>query len=140
MASFDDWRPAGQDGFVRGILLLAISLSALLWTVAARPAVVDVASGVPVHRSLGEGGSQTSAEARVVAADTEEPSQSQLKWLAQVHTIGIVTESIWKSSLVHADLGGTRSPRTVDISLAANSPDPPAAPAPPYLRHTPLLI
>jgi len=122
------------------MFLLAIGLSALLWTAAARTAVGDVASGFPVHRSLGEGGSRTSAETCALAAGTDGPSQSELKWLAQLHAIGIVTESIWKSSLVHVELGATRSPRSVDISLAASPPDPPAASAPPYLRHTPLLI
>ncbi len=128
------------------MMLLAIGLSALLWTAAARPSPVEpadvgnVASGFPVHRSLGEGGSRTSAESCALSADTDGPSNADLKWLSQLQTIGIVTESNWKSALVHIELGATRSPRSVDISLAASSPDPPAAQAPHYLRHTPLLI
>jgi len=50
-------------------------------------AIVSLGAGGPVHRSLGEGG-RPSAEARAVTADSEEPSQSELKWLAQLHTIG----------------------------------------------------
>ncbi|MGE3490890.1 MAG: hypothetical protein AB7N29_12865 [Vicinamibacterales bacterium] len=130
---------------MRRMFLLAIGLSALLWTAAARTAAVDVASGFSRTSAsavvdVASGFSRTSEETCALSSGTDSPSQSELKWLAQLHTIGIVTESIWKSSLVHVELGATRSPRSVDISLAATSPDPPAASAPPYLRHTPLLI
>ncbi|MDP2319042.1 MAG: hypothetical protein Q8O42_06865 [Acidobacteriota bacterium] len=126
---------------MRRLMLLAIGLSALLWTVSARPSPVEpagvgnVASGFPVHRSLGEGGSRTSAE-----ADPDGPSQADLKWRAQLHTIGVVTESIWTSALVHVELGATRAPRAVDTTLASSSSDPPLSSVPHYLRHTPLLI
>ena len=129
---------------MRRLLLLAIGLSALLWTVSARPSgnvasgfsrTSDVASGFPVHRSLGEGGSRTSAE-----ADTDGPSQADLKWRAQLHTIGVVTESIWKSALVHSELGVSRAARPGESVLAFSSPDPPLSSVPHYLRHTPLLI
>lgn len=115
---------------VRRSLLLAIGVFTLLWTLGAR---------TPANPSpgllIGAAG-----ESCALTADSDGPSQSELKWRAQLHTIGIVTESIWTSSLVHVELGGTPSPRTVDISLASSSPDPPAASAPHYLRHTPLLI
>lgn len=77
-------------------------------------------------------------ESSALTADTEGPSQTDLKWRAQLHTIGIVTESIWKSALVHVELGTARAPRAVDTALASSSLDPPSVPH--YLRHTPLLI
>lgn len=112
------------------MMLVAIGLSALLWTAAARPAS-DLPGGITAMSGV---------ESCALSADTDRPSNADLKWLSQLHTIGIVTESNWKSALVHVELGATRSARSVDISLAASSPDPPAASAPHYLRHTPLLI
>ncbi|MDP2055190.1 MAG: hypothetical protein Q8L75_16255 [Acidobacteriota bacterium] len=134
---------------MRRLLFLALGLSALLWTVSAMPGAgnvaspdvasgfsrTNVASGPSVHRSLDEGGSWTSAE-----ADTDGPSQADLKWRAQQHTIGVVTESIWKSALVHVELGATRAAHSGDTVLAFSSPDPPLSSVPHYLRHTPLLI
>ena len=129
---------------MRRLLLLAIGLSALLWTVSVRPSPVDVASGFPVHRSLGEGGSRTAEVAAFIqtsaTADTDGPSQADLKWRAQQHTIGVVTESIWKSALVHVELGATRAAHSGETVLAFSSPDPPLPSVPHYLRHTPLLI
>ncbi len=140
---------------MRRLLFLAIVLSALLWTVAAMPGVGNVASGFsrtsdvasdlgwtsdvasdfPVHRSIAEGGRLISAE-----ANPDGPSQADLKWRAQLHTIGIVTESIWKSASVHVELGATRAACPAETVLAFSSPDPPLASVPHYLRHTPLLI
>lgn len=108
-------------------MLLAIGLSALLWTMAARPMPV-VSATVAV----------SAIESCALTADTDGPNQADLKWQAQLHTIGVVTESIWKSALVHVELGTARAPRAVDTALASSSPAPPSIP--PFLRHTPLLI
>lgn len=72
--------------------------------------------------------------------DTHRPTNSDRQWRTQQHTIAAVTESEWKSALVHAALGATPSLLVFDLSLTASSPDPPVRSAPHYLRHTPLLI
>jgi hypothetical protein len=111
------------------LTLLAIGLSALLWTAAARTALV------PPDNIITSG-----LESCLLAGDSHAPSDSDEQWRAQHHTIAAVTESIWKSALVHAELAATRSARPFDTVHAASSPDPPVRSAPHYLRHTPLLI
>jgi hypothetical protein len=68
------------------------------------------------------------------------PGDADQHWRAQHHAIAAVTESVWKSSLVHAALAATPSARPFDTRRVDNSPDPPLRFAPRYLRHTPLLI
>lgn len=116
---------------MRRLLFLAIGLSALLWTLSLRPN--PVAPGAAMVAMSG-------VESCQLTADTDGPSQADLKWIAQLHTIGIVTESIWKSALVHVELGATRAACSSDTVLAFSSPDPPLSSVPHYLRHTPLLI
>jgi hypothetical protein len=114
---------------VRRLTLIAIGLSALLWTAAAHtPVAPDRAVAIA-------GGG-----ARAMAGETPEPSDSDRQWRARRLTVAAVTESVWKSSPVHAALASSVAPRTLDLSLAPSSPDPPARSALPYLRHTPLLI
>ena len=72
--------------------------------------------------------------------DSDEPGDADQQWRARQHTIAAVTDSIWKSALVHADLAATSSPGLFDTARAASSPDPPVRHTPHYLRHTPLLI
>lgn len=120
----------GQNGIVRRLLFLAIGLSALLWAASARPSAVEPAGVMAI----------SGVESCQLTADTDGPSQADLKWRAQLHTIGIVTESIWKSALVHVELGATRAACSVETVLAFSSPDPPLSSVPHYLRHTPLLI
>ena len=129
-SAFDAATATGQYGNVRRLMLLAIGLSALLWTVAARPATI------PVHDIV----SMSAAESCAVSADSPVPLDSDLQWRAEHDAIGPVTESVWKSAPVHAALAATRTPRLFDTVLTVSAPDPPAAEAPPYLRHTPLLI
>lgn len=105
-------------------------LSALLWTAAARTG--SIAPG-DITTSSGAGSC-------LAAGDSQGPSDSDQQWRAQHHAIAAVTESIWKSALVHADLAATRAACVFDTARAASSPDPPARSAPHYLRHTPLLI
>lgn len=62
------------------------------------------------------------------------------QWLAASHAIAVVTESLWKSAPVHADLYSTRSARIFELARSVSSPAPPLSSAPYYLRHTPLLI
>jgi hypothetical protein len=111
-------------------MLLAIGLSALLWTVAART------PAAPVHDVV----SMSAADSCAVSADSPAPLDSDLQWRAAHDAIGPVTESVWKSAPVHAALAATRTPHLFDTILTVSAPDPPAASAPPYLRHTPLLI
>jgi hypothetical protein len=130
LPEFDGFAPTGQYGNVRRLMLLAIGLSALLWTVAARPAPV------PVHDIV----SMSAAESCAMSADSPTPLDSDLQWRAEHDAIGPITESMWKSAPVHAALAATRTSHLFDTLFIVSAPDPPAANAPPYLRHTPLLI
>ena len=110
-------------------LILAIGLSALLWATAARtgPVPSDVVASV------------ASADICAVTGDSPD-GESDQQWRNAHHAIAVVTESVWKSSPVHAGLGATRVARLFEIARFVSSPDPPAASTPPYLLHTPLLI
>ena len=119
-----------ENGLVRRRLLLAIGLSALLWAGSTRTASVppeDIVAMSAVGSCLLTGNPQGS-------------SDSDHQWRAQRHTIAAVTESVWKSALVHAELAATPSAHPFDPVRAASSPDPPVRSALPHLRHTPLLI
>lgn len=113
---------------MRRLLLLAFGLSVLLWTAAARP--------VQAHDMVSMSGVGSSA----VAADPSTPVDSDLQWRAAHGALGPITESLWKSAPVHAALAATRTPHLFDTTRTVSAPDPPAVSAPPYLRHTPLLI
>lgn len=115
---------------MRRLTLLAIFLSALLWTVSLRT------NAVPT----GDVFASAAAEACAVSADTRGPLDSDLLWRAAHDAIGPATESVWKSAPVHAALAATRTPLIFHAPLTPRAPDPPAAAALPYLRHTPLLI
>ena len=123
-----------QNGPVRRLLLVALGLSALL--------CASIARSGPVPTEGPSEGIVTMAadEASQFADDPHGPSQSDQQWRAQQHTIAAVTESVWKSALVHAELATAPASRTFDTRRAASSPDPPVRSTPHYLRHTPLLI
>jgi hypothetical protein len=111
------------------LILVAMGLSVLLWTATVRTEPVPPDDIVTMSEV---GPSQM--------AGPHGPSDSDQQWRAQQHTIAAVTESVWKSALVHAGLAATPSALPVDTTRAASSPDPPVGSAPHYLRHTPLLI
>jgi hypothetical protein len=119
-----------QNGRVRRLILLAVGLSALLWTAAARTESVP-ADAISTMSAI---------DPCWLAGDSQAPSNSDQQWRAQHHTIAAVPESVWKSALVHAELAATPSARVFDMAHAASSPDPPVRSTPHYLRHTPLLI
>ena len=129
-AKFDRVPVTGQNGRVRRLLLLAMGLSALLWTAAART------GSVPPDDIL----TMSGVGSCLLAADSHGPSDSDQQWRARHHTIAAVTESVWKSAPVHAALAATPSAQAFETARAAGSPDPPVRSAPHYLRHTPLLI
>ncbi len=110
-------------------LILAIGLATLLWATAARtgPVPSDAIT------------TMSGAEACAVAGDSPDGDSDQ-QWRNAHHAIAVVTESVWKSSPVHAGLGATRVARLFEIARFVSSPDPPAASTPHYLLHTPLLI
>lgn len=114
---------------MRRLTLLAIGLSALLWTAATRTPVAP-----------DETVAMAGVASRAMAGDSHDPSDSERQWRAQQATIAAITESVWKSAPVHAALASTCLVRTFDASRSASSPDPPLRSALPYLRHTPLLI
>jgi hypothetical protein len=110
-------------------LILAIGLSALLWATAART------GPVPAHAIT----TMASADASAVTGGSPE-GESDQQWRNAHHAIAVVTESVWKSSPVHAGLGATRVTRLFEVARFVSSPDPPATSTPHYLLHTPLLI
>ena len=119
-----------QNGQVRRLIVLAIGLSAFLWIATVRTGSVAQDDIITM----------SGVESCLLTGDSPGPDDSDRQWRAQPHTIAPVTESIWKSALVHAELAGTPSARAFDIARAASSPDPPVRPSPHHLRHTPLLI
>ena len=119
---------------MRRWLLLTIGLSALLWTVDARTSAI--AGSVP----SGDIVAMSSVDACLIDSDSNDPGESDRQWRAQHDAVAPVTESVWKSAQVHADLAGTPLPLPFATTRAVSSPDPPSPSAPHYLRHTPLLI
>ena len=111
------------------LMLLALGLSALLWTGAAR---TDPVPSDNVMTMSGAGASLT--------GDSQGPGDSNRQWRVGPQAIAAVTESAWKSALVHAELAGTPSAPPFDTRPALSPRDHPARSAPHYLRHTPLLI
>ena len=109
-------------------LILALGLSALLWA-GARTAPLPAAAVTAV----------VSSEACAVTSDSPERDSGQ-QWRKTRHAIAVVTESVWSSAPVHAELGSTRVARLFELAGFVSAPDPPAASTPHYLLHTPLLI
>jgi hypothetical protein len=128
--TFDRLPVTGQNGLVRRSMLLAMGVSALLWTVTART------GSVPPDDII----TMSGVGSCLLTGNSHGPGDSDQHWRAQHHTIAAVTESVWKSALVHAELAATPSARAFDTARAASSPGPPVRSAPHYLRHTPLLI
>lgn len=126
--TFDRVRASRHNGFVRRLLFL-IGLFALLWTAADRTAAAAQDTTTLSAAALCE-----------VAGDSQGPSDSERYWRARQHTVAAVTESHWKSAPVHAALGATPAIPAIVPAPIARSSGPPAPSAPPYLRHTPLLI
>lgn len=111
-------------------MLLAIGLSAVLWTTAARTGPVPSQDIVKM----------SGVESRAVSGDSPGPIDPNLQWRAEHDAVAPTTESVWKSAPVHAALAATRAPRIFEVALAVSSADPPPASVLQYLRHTPLLI
>jgi hypothetical protein len=115
-----------QNELVRRVTFLAMGLSALLWTANAHMDDITTMSGVG---------------ACLLTGNSHPPSGSDQQWRARHHPIAVVTESVWKSALVHAELAATPSARAFDTARVDSSPGPPVRAIPPhYLQHTPLLI
>jgi hypothetical protein len=113
-------------------MLLAIGLSALLWTASAHT------GSVPADGSI----TMSGAGSCLLPGDSHGHGDSDQQWRAQHHAVAAVTESLWKSALAKAALtpATTVSALTVDPARAASSPDPAVRSPLHYLRHTPLLI
>jgi hypothetical protein len=117
-----------QNGPVRRLFLLAIGLSALLWTAGARAATApaDIVT--------------MSAAGSYLTDGSQKPSDSDKQWHPPQRTIAAITESSWKSMPVQAAPAGTDLARVFEITSTGSSPGPTAPSTPLYLRHTPLLI
>jgi hypothetical protein len=116
----------GQNASVHR-LILALGLCALLYATG-RTGPVPSEDVVTI-----------AAEACAVTSDSPDRDSGQ-QWRKAHHAIAVVTESVWKSSPVHAGLGSTRVARLFELARFVSAPDPPAASTPHYLLHTPLLI
>jgi hypothetical protein len=110
-------------------MLLAIGLAALLGSEAVRPE-----STRPADTAMSCAGSC------LLAAESNSSSGSDWQWRPQHHTIAALTESAWKSAPLHAALAAARAATRSNTADAASSSAPAVRSAPPYLRHTPLLI
>jgi hypothetical protein len=108
-------------------MLLAIGLAVFLCASMGQPAPVQ-SDGISTMSGL------------VVAAEPQGSSESRQHWHPLRQTSAAVTESVWKSAPVHAALAASRSARTIDTAVADGGAHSPTRSAPPYLRHTPLLI
>lgn len=109
--------------------IVSIAFAALLWASSVRTLPV------PPHTIV----TMAAAEACAVTGDSPNRDSDQ-QWRAAHHAIAVVTESVWKSALVHAELSATPAARIFEVARSVSSPTPPASSAPHYLRHTPLLI
>jgi hypothetical protein len=67
-------------------------------------------------------------------------SGSDSRWNAGYRANVSATESLWKSSVVHADLAAARSGRVLATAYTVDRREPPARHRPPHLLHVPLLI
>jgi hypothetical protein len=115
-------------------LFVALGLSALLWATGAR--ITPVSTD---HAAIPAKG-MSAVETCAVSANPHGPSDTEQQWQNAHHAIAVVTESMWKSAPVHAELGATRIARIFEIPRPVSSSDPPSPSTPFYLRHTPLLI
>ncbi len=125
----DRGRITGHNQAVHRVIF-AIGLAALLWATSARSG--PAASPDSIRMS--------GAESCAVAGASHGSGDSDRQWRNAHHAIAIVTESVWKSAPVHAELGATESARIFEVARSVSSSDPPSPSAPIYLRHTPLLI
>jgi hypothetical protein len=110
-------------------MLLAIGLAALWGSAAVRPGSIQPGDITTI-----------SCVGSCLLAESNESRSSDRHWRPQHHTIAAITESAWKSAPLHAALAAARSSAPFNSVGVASSPDPPVRSAPPYLRHTPLLI
>ena len=110
-------------------VIIAIGVVVLFWA-------TGPSSGPPAV----DAGHALSGVAGGAVAGESDHGESDQQWRIAQHAIAVVTESVWKSSPVHAGLGAARVTRLSEIARFVSSPDPPAASTPHYLLHTPLLI
>ena len=109
--------------------MFAIGLAALLWATSVRTAPVPSDAIIPM----------AGAETCAVTGDSPDRHSGQ-QWRAAHYAIVLVSESVWKSAPVHAELSATPAARIFELARSVSSPAPPVSSAPLYLRHTPLLI
>jgi hypothetical protein len=125
-----DGRPAiEQNVRVRRLILLAIGVSLLLWTLSVR--TVGFPSGDIATMS---------AEAPLLVGAPQPASDTDEHWRAPHQPTVSVSGSFWTSPQFHAELATAPTARLFDSAHVSTPPDPPARSAPHYLRHTPLLI
>lgn len=113
---------------MRRLILLAIGLTVLLGTTAAR-----TASAPPDIFSIAGVGT-------CISAPTHAPGDSDQQWHPAQRTTATVTESSWKSMAVQTGPTGTGLEHAFERALTGNAPRSLARSALHYLRHTPLLI
>lgn len=122
-------RAAGQNGRVIRGLLLALVLWSATWATSAR--VMPVA---PDTTTLG-------AAAEICSGhDPWNTGHPDSWWGASTRFSAHLTESLWKSSVVHAELAGAPNVDVLVAVLDVRAPHPPARVTAPHLLRIPLLI
>jgi hypothetical protein len=111
--------------------LLAILFCAFLWATVAH--VAPASSNAIITAAGADGCSQRN--------DPQSTGDSDRQWDARPHTNASITESVWKSPLVHAELASARCNDAFAATRNAELPAPRRSrPAPGHLLRIPLLI
>jgi hypothetical protein len=121
----------GHNGDVRRFLL-ALVFGAVAWAAIAHPVTPTAGAGLD---TIAAGGS-----ADAPSASPAGPDDSDSAWIAAARTHISVTESLWKSSDVHAELAGARPGVVNDEAMPDRRGDRPDRDGSAHLRHIPLRI
>ena len=111
-------------------VVLAVLLSVCAWAPAAQFLPEPSHALVPA----------ASAETGVHPVDSDSTDDPDGQWNAAARAAASITESVWKFSVVHADLAGARCSRLTAPAVTIVSPDLRTRPAPGRLLSLPLLI
>jgi hypothetical protein len=117
----------GQNRFVLRRVGLAVVFFAVAWAFAAQ-ATLESSDGIVMAAA------QTCAQPEPTST-----GDSDGQWRSLRGSVSI-TESVWKATLVHAELAVVRRPAMTSTNARVTSSDNRAGPAPSSLLRIPLLI
>jgi len=115
--------------------LLAFLFCSLAWTAPAQMGAPAVGSDAATIRAA-----TADVPCESGAAVPQDPGGRSSQWIAADRASASVTESVWKSSLVHAALAAARSTDLFVRTAPPDRRDRPSSHRSPHLRHAPLLI